>query len=265
MKARRRNGQRNASELLFEEYLRLQGYTEWEYEPAVGKRRPDYRLTHHDSSLYFEVKEFDAPKVTHELRWFNPYKGVRKKITRAAGQFKEFKAFPCSLVLSNLNGAIVQLGNPRIIMAAMLGDLAFEVPVDLPQITGKHGRTVFSRHGGKMVDEKRQEPENTTVSSIIVLGTYSLHEKRIDAEARKRRLDRHTSIEDAVKEALKEEMGDQEDKPRVRVVVYENPFARMPLSRDLFRGPFDERWGKVAGSMRKIFVGEKIVQAATEL
>jgi hypothetical protein len=27
---------------------------------------------------------------------------------------------------------------------------------------------------------------------------------------------------------------------RVRVVVYENPFARIPFRQDLFRGPFDE-------------------------
>jgi hypothetical protein len=33
---------------------------------------------------------------------------------------------------------------------------------------------------------------------------------------------------------------------RVRVVVYENPFARIPFSRDLFRGPFDERWALMA-------------------
>ena len=44
---------------------------------------------------------------------------------------------------------------------------------------------------------------------------------------------------------------------RVRVVVYENPFARIPFSRDLFLGPFDERWGVDDEFMRRVYVGSE--------
>ena len=29
----------------------------------------------------------------------------------------------------------------------------------------------------------------------------------------------------------------------MRVVVYENPYARIPLAREIFVGPYDERYG----------------------
>jgi len=52
---------------------------------------------------------------------------------------------------------------------------------------------------------------------------------------------------------------------RVRVIVYENPFARIPLSRDLFRGPFDERFGEKDGYLSRIFVGEEAERIETAL
>jgi hypothetical protein len=45
----------------------------------------------------------------------------------------------------------------------------------------------------------------------------------------------------------------------VRVVVYENPFARIPFSKDLFRGTFDERWGVDGDFMRRVYVGSEVV------
>ena len=44
----------------------------------------------------------------------------------------------------------------------------------------------------------------------------------------------------------------------MRVVVYENPFARIPFQRDLFRSPFDERWGVDGEFMRGVYVGSEV-------
>jgi hypothetical protein len=259
---------RTQAEMLFEKYLMLHAHTDWQYEVEVGGKRPDYRLTHHGSHLFFEVKEFDPPKLAQKADSYDLYKPIREKLNAAARQFKGCKDFSCSVVLSNLNCAIVQLGNPWVVMAAMLGDLAFQVPVGLPLGPGNRGRTIFT-HGGKMVDDKRRKPWNTTFSSVIVLGAYSLHEKRIEAAARQRRqeLGRNITRREAVEEALGliEEMGDNGDARRVRMVVYENPFARIPLDRELFRGPFDERWGADNGFMRRVFVGKEIVRSESSL
>lgn len=47
---------------------------------------------------------------------------------------------------------------------------------------------------------------------------------------------------------------------RVRVRVHENPHAKVPLDRRLFRGPFDERYGVVEGASRwgPVYVGSGI-------
>jgi len=44
----------------------------------------------------------------------------------------------------------------------------------------------------------------------------------------------------------------------LRVVVYENPYARIPLPRDILRGPYDERFGPERESVLRLFAGAEI-------
>jgi hypothetical protein len=119
-------------------------------------------------------------EISFRNQTYDLYKSIREKINTAARQFKGCKDFSCSLVLSNLNCPIVRLGNPSVVIAAMLGNLAFQTPVGVPLDEHNPGKTVFT-HGGKIVE--KTERKNTTVSSIMALGTYSLHENKIKAAA----------------------------------------------------------------------------------
>ncbi|HEV2399364.1 MAG TPA: hypothetical protein VGS27_20625 [Candidatus Sulfotelmatobacter sp.] len=49
---------------------------------------------------------------------------------------------------------------------------------------------------------------------------------------------------------------------RVRVRVHENPYAKIPLDRRLFSGPFDERYGEVEGPNRwgQIYTGQGVTE-----
>jgi hypothetical protein len=49
---------------------------------------------------------------------------------------------------------------------------------------------------------------------------------------------------------------------RIRVRVHENPYARTPLDRRLFRGPFDERYGEIEGAGRwgRVYVGRGVAE-----
>ena len=67
---------------------------------------------------------------------------------------------------------------------------------------------------------------------------------------------RSTTIEEDL--AFYEAIPDSPKLRRVRVVVYDNPFARIPLPQDLFRGPFDERWGVDGEFMRRVYVGSEL-------
>ena len=255
------DARRNESELLFEEYLKAHNYADWTHEvPVEGKRRmPDYRLEHGGYSKFFEVKEFDAPLPLPGVGTYDPYGPIREKINQAARQFKEYKEFSCSVVLANPKSAFVRLADPWAILGAMLGNLGFTVPVGPNAKKGGPPKNVFLA-GGKMIDEKRRKPQNTTVSSIIVLGTYPLWQSqvRMAIKSREREMGRTTRMDEAL--AFYEAIPESPDLRRVRVYVYENPYARIPFSRDLFNGPFDQRWGTEGQFMKRVYVGPELAR-----
>jgi hypothetical protein len=250
------DAQRNESELLFEEYLRTHGYGEWTYEiPVEGKRRtPDYRFEHSGTSNFFEVKEFDATLPLPGVSSYDPYPPIREKINQVTRQFKEYKEFPCLVVLANPKSAFVRLGDWWAIYGAMLGNLGFTVPLGVAADKKHPIKNVFLG-GGKMIDEKRRKPQNTTVSSVIVLGTYPLWQNqiRVAIKQRERELGRTTTFDEAL--AFYEAMPETPDQRRVRVSVYENPYARISLNRDLFNGPFDQRWGLDGVDIKRLYLG----------
>lgn len=111
-----------------------------------------------------------------------------------------------------------------------------------------------------MINSKRKQLQNTTISAIVVLGEY---------------LD-HAEVEKAMQEKMKKQ-GRKFSGPELvrirmelqkdhhialvpRVVVIENPFARVAFPEDLFVGPFDERWcwEKESGKAARVFVGNKL-------
>lgn len=253
------------SEQLFEQYLTAHGYTDWEHEPEIeGKRKkPDYRLAVAGSYFFFEVKEFDAPLPTLGYGSYDPYGPLREKINRAARQFKEFKAFACSVVMANPKYSFVDLDTPGIIIGSMLGNLGFEVQIGVPPGQQNSPKQVFTG-GGKMVNYKRQKPQNTTISSIVILDHYPLRQMKIEIalDAWKRELG---------EPSLEEVWGFCDAFPKtpedrvLRVAVYENPYARIPLRRDLFRGPFDGRWGVDGEVLRRVYVGDDLRRIEEQL
>lgn len=251
--------QRNESELLFEEYLSAHGYTDWTHEiPLEGKRRkPDYRLEHGGASHFLEVKEFDTPLPGPGCFAYDPYGPIREKINQATRQFKDYKAFSCSVVLASPKPTFVHLAYPWAIIGAMLGNPGFRFQLGIRPDKEHPLEQVFTG-GGKMIDYKHQKAQNTTVSSIVVLATYPLwwNQGRIAIKERQRELGRETTLDEDL--ALHESIPDSPEFRRLRVSVYENPYARIPLSRDLFSGPFDQRWGVDGQFIRRIYVGSEI-------
>ena len=250
---------RTESELLFEEYLSTHAYNNWTHEaPVEGRRKnPDYRLEHHGSRFILEVKEFDTSMPGEGYGAYDPYGPIREKINQAARQFKEYKEFPCSIVLASPKPTFVHLAYPWAIIGAMLGNLGVQFQMGVVPDENHPMEQVFLG-GGKMVNHKRQEPQNTTISAVIVLSRYPLRQKRIRVaiEERQKELGRKTTPDEDLD--FYEAIPDSPELHPVRLVVYENPYSRIPLSRDLFRGPFDERWGSDGEFLRRILVGNEI-------
>lgn len=125
-----------------------------------------------------------------------------------------------------------------------------------------------------MIDYDRMEPENTTISAIVTLGRVPVGHRRLSIETKR--------IEKALGRSLTwgehwefihSEPSSQWISVRkkfdlrtkvLRVVVHENPFARKPLTRELFRGPYDERFGPVGDHMACLYTGEGIQKLEQE-
>lgn len=257
-----------ASERLFGEYLNAHGYSDWTHEqPTAGKlKTPDYHLRFGTFDFYFEVKEFinSAPLQDGEGGFYDPCRPLREKINQAARQFKTYKAFPCSVVMADPHHTFVDIDVPEIVIGAMLGNIGYQMPLGEMPGPGNEPRQVFTT-GGKMVDAKHSLPQNRTISSIVILSEYPVRRRRLEIELdkRKKQLGRNPTREEFLTVAAS--VPSDENDSILRSVVYENPYARIPLNRDLFRGSFDERWGTDGEVIRRVFVGSNLVQLENEL
>jgi hypothetical protein len=253
---------KTASETLFEEYLTANGYTDWTHERRMpGKpTTPDYELRFAGLKLFFEVKEFAAVDFPDgEGGPYDPYGPLREKVNRAARQFKHYKEFPCSLVLADPNGALVDLSSPEIVIGTMLGNIGWQSPLNAPNAPAKQ---VFTR-GGKMVDYRRQ-PQNTTINAIVCLTPYKVRQRRLEIALDRRKKQLGTKMGPVEVWNFVRTVKTRRD-DALRVMVFENPFARIPLDRKLFRGAWDERWGKSGDAIRRISAGRSLRRIESDL
>lgn len=266
---------KNKSELLFEGYLRAQGHLDFEYEPVVKgtAKRPDYQISFNDSAIFLDVKEFridpKAPKLTSG--YFDPYPVVREKFDAGRRKFGDLKQHCCCLVLYNLDRPLVLLDWQHI-YGAMLGNVGFSLPLKiggLPAADGDQVTSIFMR-GGKMHRERDDEIiglQNQTISAVLVLNRIAAGRRRLHAALRKEehRLGRRFTSEEwfgAMHRARRTEL-DVRVAP-LRVVVHENPYARIPFPSELCRGPFDERYGVLDGRIQQIFQGRGLADLPLE-
>lgn len=253
---------KNDSEKFFEEYLGSKGFQgRWKYEQSMpGKsKKPDYMVAFDKQECFFEVKELrKKPNEPTGASYINPYEGLRAKIHEVRKQFKEYKEFSCSLVVYNVNDRQARL-RPIFVFGAMLGNLGITMDFDsnMGEAMLDTSRNTFL-DGGKMVDYKGKQAQNTTISAIIVLEHFLDNVERekalVKLEQEKGRRITGPELFDAVIEL--QEKHSVTDVLRVNVV--ENAYARIPLPDGMFKGMFDERWKLTDGSVARVYAGEKI-------
>lgn len=260
--------EKTTADLAFEEYLSSAGVSGFDYEKSLPETRrvPDYQVVL-DSRLHlFEVKGF-APEVPERgFGVFDPYPPIRKKIVKAVEKFRDLEAYPCTLVLYHDGPGLILL-EPYIIMGAMLGEVAFSIPLK-PDGSGLDSDMVSSvfTTGGKMLNYSRARvgqgpPRNTTINAIIVVEHFAFGRRRFSwhvAELQKT-LGRELTGAELWTE-VECSQGTERDVTlsTVRCRVHENPYARLPLSRRLFTGPYDERYGDNGeGHIVRVFVGSE--------
>ena len=110
-------------------------------------------------------------------------------------------------------------------------------------------------------------PQNTTISAILVLQSLSIGNRRFQAHVRQLEQERGAklAIEEIFDESERASGTERDgDLRQLRIVVHENPYARAPLPGELFRGPYDERYGGRDGRVQRLYCGHEIAALAED-
>jgi hypothetical protein len=254
---------RTEGERLFEQYLdEMQYIYEFEKEFEGKKKRPDYTVTRGSSTFLFDAKDFDPTTPVRGFSQFDPYFRLRQRIDDGRKKFKEFKEFPCCIVLRNTGNVFVNVETPAIVLGAMYGDAGFKIPVyvgpGVSSMPPPPSQRAFLE-GGKMVH--KQKPQNTTISALVTLRYVAVGMSRVKKIFKE---NRNLSISEAVEAASERFPNFDVEERRLGVIVWENAVARIPLTRDLFTGPYDLRWGVEGSDQTIVFEGEALRELITD-
>jgi hypothetical protein len=233
------------------------GYAyEFEKEYEGKRKRPDYTITRDDRVFLFDTKDFDPITPQFGFQQFDPYIRIRQRIDDGRKKFKAFKKFPCSVVLRNTGNPYVDVESPDIVLGAMYGDSGFEVPLyvgpGISQTPPPPPRNTFLGRG-KMV--RKNYTQNTTISALISLRYVAVGTRRLKAIFKELP---HLSVAQSIEVARERLAGFDMNERHLGVIVWESAVARIPLSRDLFTGPYDLRWGVEGSDQKVVFEGEQL-------
>ena len=233
----------------------------WRYEPRVsGKtRRPDYLVRACREILCFDLKTFNRTTQGDKIGGpSDPYRPIREKIKQLSKQFSQFKECCCG-VLYDAGTRSAHLRGPGIVMAAMLGDIGLEYCVDWQtgQTTTANPVMGFTNRG-KMIDYKRMEPQNTTIAALLVLERFPLGQRTVAVKAGRMERELGRNFTDIEFDSFLRASAHDIERTALRISVYENPYARRPLPRHFFMGPYDQRFGPDGGQITRVFVGDQL-------
>jgi hypothetical protein len=252
---------RTLSEQAFEEYLSRHGLVARYEELPSGITMPcDYSLDLSEKTIRFDVKEWESQTATSGC--FDPYLPIRQKIQEGRKKFKQYKGRgePCVLVLCHHGRQFVML-DPVGIFGAMCGDFGWVVPFETATgAADTHRAETAFLEGGSMIHHAHNGSvrlQNTTITAVAVLGSLDIRSRRLRIEYRKRKLAaaRPMAIEEgwAILKELDQQIESRD--PEVRLAVYDNPDAAVPLPEQFPGGLYDERCGWDDNRALRTYVG----------
>jgi hypothetical protein len=213
------------SELILEAYL--SGHRVAFDRLSEGTRKAaDYVVGVGAEAVVIEVKEFNPAYVG---AGHDPRSQILDKIRSARRKFRDHRDRPCCLILYAARLSL----RPSLVLPALFGNHFRMFAPDTYLVTGSAELRVNA---------------NTTISAVVAL----VHLRRSNSPQRLAPEIDHDHLQRAGAQSA----------PSVRAVVYENPFARNPLSRKLFSGPYDERWtrNREDNCFRLGFIGARVGQ-----
>jgi hypothetical protein len=189
---------------------------------------------------------------------FDGYAAIRGKINKATEKFRNYNGECCSLVLFNEGANLARIDSPSMVMGAMLGNLSFRVPIDIEARKQAGPAKNFFGDGGKMIHPHTKTPQNTTISAMIALERLPVGQRECLIRMTREELNESRQLSWDEKFEMSKPTCPAEERLVLRTIVYENPYARIPLPPDIFNGPFDERWEPRDGQQIAKYVGAEL-------
>ncbi|MGB9067653.1 MAG: hypothetical protein WCC21_03705 [Candidatus Acidiferrales bacterium] len=245
------------SEKMFERYLNGQNLA-WDRVPETQLKQPDYRVEHNRKPCFFEVKEFSDP-ATKPVGAFSSCPAIQEKLTQARKQFRDYRNYCCAVVLWNSKSIYRTL----LLDTVASGAFGKYVTVDADPAQDLGANPPRFRYSGPA---ELSENENTTISAIVILAPYRLNHLWLEMwRIVKTKHNQGKEITpwvqfDILQRLSSERAPSLSYEGTIRVIVIENPFARIPFPPDLFVGPFDQRWRMESAWLSLSFVGSELAK-----
>ena len=231
---------------LFEAYLFATGLQQLTIQqPEEFGGIVDFIFEVGDQKIAFEVKELVPVDldISSEIEFYDPYRPIRERIRDAEAALHPLKDVSRGLVLYSRC-----LPLPMLDWRVIYGSL--------------HRGAETRRHYRSLLKPESSPEEIAGLDAVIVLDQLKTGLLRFKAHvvAEESKMKRSLTPVEYMAE-LQRARGTERDilLSRLRVIVHESMNPRNPLPRDVFRGPYDEWYGRSEdGQIGRIFVGEEI-------
>jgi hypothetical protein len=236
-----------AGERAFETYLTENGLTAFEFErPHAGKRkRPDYSVDL-DREYLFDVKDMTKDENLDFYKW------IREQINQGSRKFREYKGWPCCVVMFADGTWDSKLVTPFCVLGAMYGNYGITIPFD--EARGEFDSTQTDYRflkDGKMMQPRFAKPQNTTISALITLRQLPVGQARLANYFKATEPDVKFHWDPDIQTKVDFDISEK----KLGAIVWENGYAAVRLPRELFAGEWDEWWAADDGKMRCVHVG----------
>lgn len=150
-----------------------------------------------------------------------------------------------------------KLVTPFVVLGAMYGNYGVSIPFDhKSQTLDSAGASHGFLKDGKMMQPRFHKPQNTTLSALITLREFPVGQAKLAEYYARTQPDVKFHWDPDIQAKVDFDISERQ----LGVIVWENVYAAVPLSRALFSGEWDERWAHDGKEFHSVHIGRQLAE-----